>query len=172
MYHKKAVTIPANTPKTSPIRERIILTAGVIQKVDIEFPAGCAGLVGARILHREFQLWPLTPGEYFVTDNFTITFPARFELNEEPFGLTVEAYNEDTAYDHTLSFRFAISEPEPDVMQQIAEIVEAQKVDVQQPLALQTRQLMEGLKAIYTVLYQIHAQDLPTIAAALQARRW
>ena len=171
MFYKKAVKVPASTTQSSPVRERIHLTAGVIHKVEIEFPAGCAGLVGARILHREFQLWPLTPGEFFVTDNFTISFPSQFHLNEEPFVLTVEAYNEDTTYDHTLSFRFAVAEPAPDPMRQIAEIIASQQETTIETTKLQTRDLTKAIHAIYNLLYQIHARDLRMIAQLLDYQR-
>jgi len=155
MIYKVAVTVPKGTSKSDPLRETTRLTAGVIDRVEIEFPAGCAGLVGARVLHNEFQLWPLTSGEWFVTDDFTISFPEHREFDDDPLWLTLVAYNEDTAYDHTLSFRFSVSPPHEDPLKQIAEIIAAREERAAGVAPEQVTDLQEGMRIIYNVLYSI-----------------
>jgi len=171
MIYKVAVTVPKGTSKSDPLREEIRLTAGVIDRVEIEFPAGCAGLVGTRILHSEFQLWPLTSGEWFVTDDFTISFQEHQQFDDDPLYLTIETYNEDTAYDHTLSFRFSVSPPHEDPLKQIAEIISARERRAKQVSPAQVKDIQEGMRAIYSVLYQIHAIDFPALIQLLSQQR-
>jgi hypothetical protein len=71
--------------------------------VSLTFPAGCSGLVGVRILRGPLQLYPLTVGEWIISDDETVHFPADFELDERPYTLTLEGYNIDEAYNHTVS---------------------------------------------------------------------
>ena len=51
MFYVLPLTIPADTPETDPIEEELALTYGVIQRVEIEFPPGCAGLAHIKILY-------------------------------------------------------------------------------------------------------------------------
>jgi len=110
MHYQYAVKIPADTGKSDGFRRPLRLVPGQIEKVDISFPAGCVGLVGVRILRGHLQLWPLSPDQWIVSDNFTVTFPGTYELDERPFELTFEGYNLDETYDHTIRIGITLDE--------------------------------------------------------------
>jgi hypothetical protein len=88
---------------SEPERVSFPLTHGKVIDVSLTFPAGCSGLVGVRILRGSLQLYPLTVGEWIVSDDETVHFPADFELDERPYALTLEGYNVDDTYTHTVS---------------------------------------------------------------------
>ena len=88
--------------KLSPLRTEIKLGAGRIAKVDFHFPAGCGGLVGIRVLQGASQLWPLTSGEWIVSDDHTVTFSSDYLLDVRPYTLTIVGYSEDDTYPHTI----------------------------------------------------------------------
>lgn len=84
------------------------LIQGVIDPLTIEFPAGCQGLVGIRILQGLFQIWPLTSGEWVAGDDITVISPKIYELEAGRDRLRIEGRNQDTANDHTITVGFNI----------------------------------------------------------------
>ena len=108
MFYDYTFAIPANTAEANPERFDCKLTHGVIHKVEVGFPAGCAGLAHLKILQGLHQVWPTNPEGSFNTDNFTISFNEYYELTEPPYILTLSGYNEDDTYPHTIEVRFAI----------------------------------------------------------------
>ena len=112
MFYVLPLTIPADTPETDPIEEELALTYGVIQRVEIEFPPGCAGLAHIKILYHEFYLYPSNPGTYFSGDGFTIAFDDVFPVTEVPHMVKVVGYNEDDTFSHTVTVRINVKLPE------------------------------------------------------------
>lgn len=102
------VTVPANTAETSPTRETVKLSIGVLRKVGIYFPWGCAGLVGVRICHYEHQLYPTNPGEWFAGNEILIEFESEYLILDGPGEFKIEAYNSDDFYSHTPVVTFNI----------------------------------------------------------------
>lgn len=97
----------AYTP-SSPLEEAIVLSQGMVTDVAVHFPAGCAGTVGLRVLRGLNQVWPTSPGQWFISDDFTIVFPTRYLLFEKPYAFTVEAYNTGE-WSHTVSVTFTVA---------------------------------------------------------------
>lgn len=108
MNFQHTITIPAETEAISPARERIRLTAGMVTSIYPIVPSGCYGLVGVRVLRGNFQLWPMTQGEWFVADGFADAFKLTFPLEAAPYELIIEGYNTDDTYNHSVSFRIGI----------------------------------------------------------------
>lgn len=108
MNFQHTLTIPAETTAINPTRERIRLTAGMVSSIYPIVPSGCYGLVGVRILRGNFQLWPMTEGEWFVADGFADVFSVTFPLEAAPYELVIEGYNIDDTYAHSISFRIGI----------------------------------------------------------------
>jgi len=102
------VEIPANTPKGKSKIVKAPLPRGVIHKIDIHFPPGCAGLAGVRITRSGMPVYPSNPNEWFITDNETITFPEHYEITKAEPEFLIHAYNEDDTYSHTITFRFGV----------------------------------------------------------------
>ena len=108
MFYDFSFTIPANTLKTSPREQEIYLPPGVIHRIEIGFPSGCAGLVHNTMRHGLNQLWPTNADGDFNTDNYTIPINEHYKITTEPFILTLVGWNLDDTFDHTLEVRIGI----------------------------------------------------------------
>jgi len=108
----KSLTIPANTPENHPANTKIDVCYGLVYRVEIQFPAGCAGLVGFALFDGLHQVYPSSPGEWFITDNFTIAFDDRYLKLTEPFVFDLFGYNLDDTYPHTVYLRLGIVDKE------------------------------------------------------------
>lgn len=108
MYYEYTLTIPANTPSSAPVREVVSLCPGTITKVDIFFVPDCAGYVGVRVLRFEHQLWPTNPDVWFRRNEDGPDWEESFPLDDDPYELIVEGYNEDDSYAHDVILGFAV----------------------------------------------------------------
>lgn len=108
MYYDYSFIIPANTTQASPHTEDVKLTHGVIHRVEVGFPQGCAGLAHLQIKRALHQVWPTNPQGSFNTDDYTIPINEFYELFTEPYILTLVGWNLDDTYDHTLEVRIGI----------------------------------------------------------------
>lgn len=169
MLYRFAVTVPSGTPQASPVSHRLRLTYGVVEKVEVTFPAGCAGLVGVRILHREHVVWPTSPDEWFVSDDFTISFPEYFPIDEDPFELEVHAYNLDETYDHTIILRFAVTIPREDWLQTIASLLYQLTQQRHAWTTSKVSRLMEAIGTIDGNIYGLRQSDIQMLADYLHA---
>jgi hypothetical protein len=97
------LTVPPATPPDIPERMEAPIPPGVVVGVRVLFPSGCAGLVGARILVDEVQVWPSTLGMWYIGDGVHIAFTENYILKETLNLVAVEVYNEDDYYPHTVS---------------------------------------------------------------------
>jgi hypothetical protein len=103
LNYRYGFELSAEGKVTEPERVSFPVAPGRVIDVSLTFPAGCSGLVGIRIFRGPLQLYPLTVGEWIVSDDATVHFPADFELDERPYALTLEGYNSDDTYTHTVS---------------------------------------------------------------------
>ena len=110
MFFLKNLTVPAGTPVSLAVRDKIEITGGWIKEIEIGFPPGCLGLVGVRVLRFEQQLVPLTPGEWLKWDDTMVKIPLDFPIDSEPFELNIDAYNEDDTYAHTIQIGVHVME--------------------------------------------------------------
>ena len=106
MLYQQTLSLPPATPKTSPIRETLIMSKGTVTKVEIIFPPGCAGLVHLQILHHESIIFPSSPDESFIGDTFPISWSEDFPVTENPFTFVIQGWNLDVRYAHTPVVRF------------------------------------------------------------------
>lgn len=115
MFYDFAVPLPANTAKTSPVEVEAKLTHGVVHRLEIEFPAGCAGLAHLAIDRGLHQVWPTNPPGSFASDNHVIAFDEAHEFTTEPYTLSLRGWNLDDTYPHTLVVRIGIRSLPPPV---------------------------------------------------------
>ena len=111
MFYAWDITVGASTLESSPKTQELKLTAGVITRVDLKYPAGCKGMVKVRILHSEFQLVPLSRGEWVTGDNETVPTETFFTLSPDQNSLKFVGVSPGTSYPHTITVRVNI-EPE------------------------------------------------------------
>lgn len=109
MIYTGDITIPANTPATSPTIERIPIALGIIYKIELQFPPGCAGLTHIVINDGGYQVWPSTPGKDFATDDYTISFEDTYLKQASPTEMQVYGYNVDETYEHTIQIRLGVA---------------------------------------------------------------
>jgi len=101
-------TIPANTSKTFPKRESIVLEPGILNKIIIKIPAGHCALAHMRIFYGVLQIYPKVKDTYFEGEDETLEFTEYFELKGTKPKLTFEGYNEDEEYNHSFYIRLSI----------------------------------------------------------------
>lgn len=116
MYYDFAVTVPANTAKTSPVKQALKITHGIIHRVEIQFPAGCAGLAHCKINDALHQRWPTNPPGDFSSDDFIIGIDENLEFFTEPYQLEAICWNTDDTYQHIITIRIGLLESKAALM--------------------------------------------------------
>jgi len=112
VFYAWDITISAGTAEASPITQVLKLTKGVITGVWVKFPAGCRGLVKVRLLRSEFQLVPLSRGEWVTGDDETVPTETYYVLKETPAQLKFVGCSPGTSYAHMVTVRVAVEPPE------------------------------------------------------------
>ena len=100
--------IVTGTQKANPKREQVKLCIGVIKKISVDFPYGCAGWVGVRIFHYEHQIYPTNLDEWLVRTKRPIEFECEYEITGGPGEFKIEGYNLDDYNDHTPIITFNV----------------------------------------------------------------
>ena len=110
MLYVLALTILANTAEASPHEEDLKLTDGVITRVEVEFPAGCAGLAHSYARQAIHQVFPTNPDGDLASDNHVIAWNDYEDLDTDPRVLTIGGWNDDDTYAHTITWRIELSD--------------------------------------------------------------
>jgi len=105
--------VPANTPIEDPVVATLKLSACIIENVSVEFPRGCYWLVSTRARLREVQLYPTNPGEWITSEAGRVEWTDDAAIIDPPYELTIEAYNEDERYQHTIRWYLDVRELSP-----------------------------------------------------------
>lgn len=108
MEYEWDLTVPANTPESSPVVAELRLAKGAIQEGWIYFPLGCVHMVKARVFYHDFQIAPIIRTEWLKGEGARVPFASNFEIDEKPYSLTVKACSPGTTYDHTLTIHISL----------------------------------------------------------------
>ena len=108
MFYSHALTIPANTTKGSPTEYDLKVTAGLLHRVEVEFPTYCAGLAHLVIIRWGSQLFPTNPQGDFASDGRAIAFDDYYMLEAAPYLLRLRGWNDDDTFSHTVTVRVGI----------------------------------------------------------------
>jgi len=108
MLFEYRLTVPADTAEADPEPLEVPLCAGTVTRVDVQFPAGCSGMVYVSIWRGEHQVWPVNLDEAIAGEDHVVTWPESYDLDDEPFGFEVRGWSPDTTYPHVITFRFAL----------------------------------------------------------------
>jgi len=108
MFFEYPLLVTAGKAKADPATLECLLAAGAVTHVDVQFPAGCCGLVHASIWRRDHQVWPVNLDNDISGNDAIVSWAESYDLDEEPFAFTVRAWNLDDTYNHTITFRFAL----------------------------------------------------------------
>jgi hypothetical protein len=112
MFYEYNIEIPKNTPIGSDVIEILRLTRGTITRIDLLFPAGCAGLVGVRLFRAGYQVMPNNFKGYIETDNEMVSTTSPIDLSVNPFELEFYGYNQDDTWNHTIRVRVQVEKLE------------------------------------------------------------
>lgn len=110
MLFTAELVIPADTPATAPVRQTVDLAVGTITAFSLFFPYKRGAFVGVRLRRFEHQQWPTNPDGWIVGDDEAVAWGEDFDVLEEPFELTLEGYNTDDSFPHTVYLRVAMLE--------------------------------------------------------------
>lgn len=108
MFFAWDITVETTHTEAAPKTQILKLSKGVITRADIKFPAGCRGFVKVRLLRSEFQLVPLSKGEWVTGDDETVPTESYYELFETPTQLKFVGCSPDATYDHTVTVRISV----------------------------------------------------------------
>lgn len=122
MYYFVPVLVPANTTQALPIKQLIKLDLGIIDYIEVEFPAGCAGLVHLVIYDKGWIIVPFNQDASLYGNDRIFHMTLDYQMTEEPYTLQIFAWNSDDTYDHTVSIGVQLSIiPDKTVLQTLLE---------------------------------------------------
>lgn len=101
MIYTLAVPCPRSTPKAAPVESEIEIHPGVVTKVDVLIPAGCAGLLHVQIVRNLAQVWPPYEDADFTGDGTHWSFPEEYHAIEPPYSFVARVWNDDDTFAHT-----------------------------------------------------------------------
>lgn len=130
-----AATIPAGTLKTEPHTVDLDLTDWDVQRIDLEVPAGPAGLMGFYVANNGVQWYPKSPGQWLVWDDRSDTWHVEDQPNAS--GWQIVGYNTGT-YDHTVTIRFHVVLPSPPAAGSPAPAIQIVNTPLPQPAVILT----------------------------------
>jgi hypothetical protein len=105
MIYSATIETLANTAILNAKKTQLIVTTGLVYKIEVLFPAGSAGLMGVAILDGSLRVWPSTAGEWFVGDSNIISFDDVYLKEDAPYIFDILTYNLDDTYNHKVYVR-------------------------------------------------------------------
>lgn len=108
MLYSKHITLLAGKTEETKTSVNFNINKGWIYRAWLIFPPGCAGLVKVRVEHQGHPIIPVNKSDYIKADNYTFELPMFLEIKSEPYLITFEGWNEDEAYDHTITLMLLI----------------------------------------------------------------
>jgi hypothetical protein len=108
MRYAAEITVPANTLASAPEVLEVPLCYGTIQEVELQFPAGQAGMIYVQVWRTEHQLLPTTPGLAFRGDDTHITLNEHIPIHEWPLRVELRGWSPGTVYDHVVIVSFTV----------------------------------------------------------------
>lgn len=104
--------IPANTTKENPFILEQSIPNGVIYKLIVYFPRGCAGLSGVAIYNEDFQLYPTNRGGWFIGEDVIYQFDDTYIFDFASKMIKIRAYNLSTLYEHKVMIGIGVASEE------------------------------------------------------------
>jgi len=108
MIYEFPLTVTTANTEAAPALDEVKLTHGVINRVEVEFPAGCVGLIHVAIEHMGHQAWPSNPGGSFNSDDHVVSFDDYYVFTTTPYKLKLKGWSEGTSFSHTARIRIGL----------------------------------------------------------------
>jgi len=96
------LAVPAGTPITAPVTGELKLSPGLIEHVSLYFPPGSGGWLNVQVWLNGYQLVPWERGTWLRGDDVLVPDYGKYEVTEEPYLVTVKAYNTGALYSHSV----------------------------------------------------------------------
>lgn len=103
-----SVTVPVTTPPSAPHRQALAMPPRIVRRVTVRVPPGPRGEVGWAIANAETAIIPLTPGQWMVLDDQTVTLTLSGYIDSGTWAMV--AYNTG-GYSHTLTVEMTVTVP-------------------------------------------------------------
>lgn len=120
MFWAWDITITAGTTEATPYTKKLKVSKGVITYIGIFFPPGCHGLVKVRLLHNEFQLIPLSRGEWVTGNGMEVQSERHYELFHKDFALKFQGCSPTCSWNHTVTVRVTVV---PEIVASLAPLI-------------------------------------------------
>lgn len=108
MIYQKTISTIITDYATTPKRTILEVCKGLVYKVEIDFPTGPASLLKVQIYDGSHQVWPSTPGEFFHSDGFCISFDDTLLKLAAPFQYNIYTWNECESWPHSVTVRIGM----------------------------------------------------------------
>lgn len=112
MLYEYDLVVPAHTPATAPVNTEMVLTQGIIHRLEVTFPAGCGNEVHVVIRRAVHQVWPTNPGGTMKGNFWTISVPVWYEMEEAPYRLHAYGWSPGANFPHTITIRLGLERRE------------------------------------------------------------
>lgn len=112
MIYEFAVTLPAATAEASAVVTRMVLTSGIIHKLEVLGDGGEHGLVSLSIRQGAHQVWPTNPSGVLHPGWFPLASPVWYELEDPPYELVAYSWGPDTTNIHYHIIRLSLQRRE------------------------------------------------------------
>lgn len=112
MIFEYDLVVPANTLELAPVSEELMLSHGIIHKLELAFPPGCHNAVKVILRRGLHQAFPLNPDGQFKGNAITLSYSTWYELEEAPYSLDVYAWSPGATYSHTITIRLGVERRE------------------------------------------------------------
>lgn len=126
MQYAYDLNVLTTNTASNPVRQQIILGAGIIKKVSFLFPPGCNRLVHCYFADRAVQLLPTNPEADYNEDDAFIQVPVHFDMSHMDNYYWLVAWCVGTTYDHNVHVLIDVqSVDEPNELHVIKILAEA-----------------------------------------------
>ncbi len=102
------ITVPPNTPASTPIRALNSLGGRRIDYGEVWFQNGALGVVGIRFLDNGRQIAPLPEG-WITGNDVTVAWIRGYEMEGPPYAFMTEVYSDAEDWPHLLTVRMEVS---------------------------------------------------------------
>lgn len=111
MWYRGSITIPKDTQRANYASAQVDVCQGKITKFYRLFAPGCAGQVALQVFYQTRQIFPTTPGQFYLGDDSEILGDASVELDEPDYVLELRGWSPGTTYQHVVYCEFYIARP-------------------------------------------------------------
>ena len=102
------ITVAKGYPTTAKERTLLRIARGVITRIEVKFPPGCAETTHIQICRGSHQLYPANPDSDEASDNETVMSAEQLEIPTPPYHLVAWTWNTSIDFDHTLTVRIEV----------------------------------------------------------------